>query len=520
MDRASPVWNWQRDLPEVERPGSSLYADVCVVGAGIAGLSTAYALLREGRTVVVLDAAGPGDGETGRTTAQLVTALDRGWRALVDVHGVETARLACESHVRAIDRIEEIAREERIPCDFDRVPGFLFCGEGGDPRVLDEELEAARAAGVPGVAPLESVPGWTRAGRALLFPRQGQIHPLRYLDGIARAFLTRGGRIVASARATQVSGDGPLWVEVADGPAVMARSVVIATNTPFNYVVSPHTKQAAYRSYVIAAPLPQRDATPGLWWDTEEPFHYVRLCRPYGDEREVALIGGEDHKTGQDDLGADVRYGRLEEWARRHLPELGLVVDRWSGQILETMDGLAFIGRLEAGREVFVVTGDSGDGMTHGTIAGMLLTDLILGRPNPWSGVYDPTRVRLHAIGRFARENLNVAAQYTDWMAALVAKRPEDLPPGTGVVVHRGVTPVAVYRDESGRLHERSAVCPHLGCLVAWNATERSWDCPCHGSRFAPSGEVLNGPASRGLKDLEEGRGDAAEEAPVGVVHP
>jgi glycine/D-amino acid oxidase-like deaminating enzyme/nitrite reductase/ring-hydroxylating ferredoxin subunit len=503
MERASSLWNLRRDLPDVERLKASTHADVCVVGAGMAGLSTAYALVREGRSVVVLDSAGPGDGESGRTTAQLVTALDRGWRSLVDVHGVEAARLACESHRSAIDRIEEIAREERIPCDFDRLSGFLFCAEGEDPRLLDEELEAARSAGVPGVEPCDSVPGIRAAGRGLHFPRQGQIHPLRYLDGLARSIRARGGRIFVQARATAVTGSEVLRVEVENGAAVTADAVVIATNTPFNYVVSPHTKQAAYRSYVVAAPLPRRDAQPALWWDTADPFHYVRVCRPWGDEREVALVGGEDHKTGQDDVDPERRYGRLEEWGRRHFADLGPVIDRWSGQVVESMDGLAFIGRLESDRKVFVTTGDCGNGMTHGAIAGMLLTDLIQGRPNPWAAVYDPTRVRLHALGRFARENLNVAARYGDWLVALT-RRTDGLAPGSGVVVHRGMSPVAVHRDEAGRLHTRSAVCPHLGCIVAWNAAEKSWDCPCHGSRFAPSGEVLNGPAASGLKSVPE----------------
>jgi nitrite reductase/ring-hydroxylating ferredoxin subunit len=183
------------------------------------------------------------------------------------------------------------------------------------------------------------------------------------------------------------------------------------------------------------------------------------------------------------------------------------VIDRWSGQIMETTDGLAFIGRVERGREVFVATGDCGNGMTHGTIAGMLLSDLIAGRPSSWAEVYDPARLRLRSLGRFALENANVAAQYTDWLSRKASVPVEDIPLATGAVVRRGLAPIAMYRDPEGQLHECSAVCPHLGCIVAWNATERTWDCPCHGSRFAATGEVLHGPATQGLRGVTDGDG-------------
>jgi nitrite reductase/ring-hydroxylating ferredoxin subunit len=228
----------------------------------------------------------------------------------------------------------------------------------------------------------------------------------------------------------------------------------------------------------------------------------VRL-HPGPDNHDLVIVGGEDHKTGQDDVGPAARYARLEAWARRRFSALGPVVDRWSGQILESIDGLAFIGRVERDRPIFVVTGDSGNGMTHGVLAGILLAALLAGEQHPWAEVYDPTRIRLHALGRFARENLNVAARYASWVAPQTARGPEEVPPGTGAVIRRGVTPIAVYRDGSGVAHERSAVCPHLGCIVAWNAAEQSWDCPCHGSRFDPLGAVVNGPATRPLAPIE-----------------
>jgi Rieske Fe-S protein len=213
----------------------------------------------------------------------------------------------------------------------------------------------------------------------------------------------------------------------------------------------------------------------------------------------VLIVGGEDHKTGQAG-DHEERYARLEAWARERFPMIQGVEFRWSGQVLETIDGLAFLGRNPLDEpNVFIATGDSGMGMTHGTIAGMLLTDLILGRENPWATLYDPARKTLRAIGEFARENLNVLAQYADWLTPGDVSSPEEVRPGTGAVVRRGLAKVAVYRDEQGVLHERSAACPHLGCVVGWSDAEKTWDCPCHGSRFDRYGRVLNGPANRDL---------------------
>jgi Rieske Fe-S protein len=210
-------------------------------------------------------------------------------------------------------------------------------------------------------------------------------------------------------------------------------------------------------------------------------------------------VGGEDHKTGQAD-DAEQRFSRLEAWARERFPISGPRAYAWSGQIMEPVDSLAFIGRNPGDADnVFIATGDSGNGMTHGTIAGMLITDLILGKKNPWASLYDPSRITIKAVPDFAKENLNVAAQYADLVTGGEIASVEQLPRDSGAIMRRGIQKVAVYRDAQGVVHERSAVCTHLGCIVQWNHTEKTWDCPCHGSRFAPLGEVLNGPAIKGL---------------------
>jgi len=237
-----------------------------------------------------------------------------------------------------------------------------------------------------------------------------------------------------------------------------------------------------------------------LYWDTPDPYHYVRLTEEAGHE--VLIVGGEDHKTGQAD-DTNERFDRLEEWTRERFPTSGELEFRWSGQIMEPVDGLAFIGRNPGDQNIYVVTGDSGNGMTHGTIAGILLTDLILGRDNDWATLYDPSRISPQAAAEFAKENLNAVAQFGDYVTSGDVDDVSKIVRGSGAVIRRGLKKVAVYRDTHGVLHEHSAVCPHLGCIVDWNSTERTWDCPCHGSRFDTSGKVVNGPAISGLSPPE-----------------
>jgi nitrite reductase/ring-hydroxylating ferredoxin subunit len=266
-----------------------------------------------------------------------------------------------------------------------------------------------------------------------------------------------------------------------------------------------HTKQAAYRTYVVGLRVPS-DAIPHmLLWDTADPYHYVRVHsadRPDADY-EVLIVGGEDHKTGQaQDM--EQRFARLERWARERFPMAQDLLYRWSGQVLEPVDSLAFIGKNPGADEhIYIITGDSGHGITHGTIGGILLTDLIMGVPNPWTDIYDPSRIALRAAPHFARENLNVAEQYSSWITPGDAGSADEIPNNSGAVIRRGMHKIAVYKDAFGEVNECSAVCTHLYCIVDWNDTEKTWDCPCHGSRFDPYGKVVNGPA---IADLEPAR--------------
>jgi glycine/D-amino acid oxidase-like deaminating enzyme/nitrite reductase/ring-hydroxylating ferredoxin subunit len=497
-------WQQTDDRP---RPPSLLEdttAKVCIVGAGIAGLTTAYLLNQAGHSVIVLDDGPIAGGETGRTTAHLSNAIDRRYSSIEWLHGEKGARLAAESHSKAIDAIERIVAAEGIDCDFERLNGYLFATPGESTQVLQGELEAARRAGLLEVSLLPRAPlDWFNTGPCLCFPNQAQFHPLKYLTALAAAIVQRGGRIFTGTHATKIEG-GPGASVQTNGPTVRSEFVVVATNTPVNDLVAIHTKQAAYRSYVVAACIPRASVTRALYWDTSDPYHYLRIHRHSVQGKDLLLIGGEDHKTGQADDTAQ-RFRRLEEWAKERFPMIESFDYHWSGQVMESIDGLAYIGAnpMDA-PNVFVATGDCGMGMTHGTIAGILLTELIQGHEHPWKPLYDPSRITARAIGDFARETVNMGAQYTEWLTPGTARRTDDIPPGSGAIVRRGLSKVAVYRHSNGSLEEFSAVCPHLGGIVGWNSTEKTWDCPCHGSRFDVSGRVLNGPAIGGLEPATE----------------
>jgi glycine/D-amino acid oxidase-like deaminating enzyme/nitrite reductase/ring-hydroxylating ferredoxin subunit len=518
--QSASVWMDTHARPRFEALAADVQADVCVIGAGMAGLTTAYLLLQAGQSVVLVDGATIGGGVTQRTTAHLSNAIDARYAAIERWHGPGGARLTAESHTGAIACIEAIVARERIACEFARLDGFLFSPPEAPLDALHDELAAAHRAGLRDVELLPNAPlGAFTTGPCLRFPRQAQMHPLAYLDGLAQAIGRFGGRIYDHTPADRIEA-GPLTrVHTRQGPVVSASFVVVATNSPFNDLVAIHTKQAPYMSYVVGLPVPRGAVPKALYWDTSDPYHYVRLQRiaagspgtALGDPslEELLLVGGEDHKTGQAD-DADARYRRLEHWARERFPVLGDARCRWSGQVLETIDGLAFIGRNPLDEpNVFVATGDSGMGMTHGTVAGIVITDLIMDRPNPWAELYDPSRKTLRASGRFLQENLNVAKQFGAWVSAGDVESTDELTPGCGAIVRHGVSKVAAYRDEHGDLHQCSAVCPHLGCIVEWNTSESTWDCPCHGSRFDRHGRVLNGPASRNLMPWSDPVGKA-----------
>ena len=496
--RTGSLWTATTDLPVFPQLHEDLRVDVCIVGGGIAGLSIAYILTRAGKTVAVLDDGPLAHGMTSMTTAHLTCVLDERYFELERMHGEEGARLAAESHMTAINRIETIVASEKIDCDFERLNGYLFLSPGDEEETLVRELAAAQRAGIDAAlvsrAPLASL----ETGQCLLFPNQAQFHPLKYLSGLARAIQRDGSHVFTETHADRIEGGEPAQV-MAGGHVVTADSIVVSTHAPVNDLVAIHTKQTGYMTYAIGARIPRGAVMRALYWGTGYPYHYVRLQDIHEHDTEILIVGGEDHRTGQAD-DTTVHSERLERWARERFPFIREIAYTWSGQVMQSVDGLAFIGRNPMDkRNVYVVTGDSGTGMTYATIAAILVTDLIEARDNPWTTLYDPSRKTLRTAPAYAKEAVRMAAQYADWIMPGDVKSAEAVPPDGGAVIKEGLAPIAVYREPDGTLHRMSAVCVHLGCIVRWNATERSWDCPCHGSRYDRFGTVMNGPANSNL---------------------
>ena len=495
------IWPKGNVSPGVRPLDADLHVDVCVIGGGIGGMTTAYLLRKEGKAVCVLEAFDVASGQSERSTAQFSTALGDRYFDVEKYHGSHGARLAAESHRTAIALAERIALTEAIECDLARVDGFLFCGPTDKESVLERELEAAHRAGLNDVHLTSQLSGHALLegeAQALCFPKQLQLDPVKYVEGLARCFVRDGGRIYPRTPVVEVTGGESCVVTTKAGAKVYAKSVVVATNSPIIPEAVLHTKQAPYRTYVIGLKVPDGRMPQALYWDTLDPYHYVRMAGP-----DVVLVGGEDHKTGQESEPEE-RYERLEQWARDKLPFAQEVVERWSGQVMETVDALAFVGPDPGGQKnVFVLTGDSGNGMTHGTLGAALLRDQINGTPNAWSDVYAPARISVRAAAEYIKENVNVALQYLDWLTPKSREDLSSLANGDGLLVRDGLSVVAVYKDEHGAISRLSATCPHLGGIVHWNSAEKSWDCPCHGSRFGCRGDVIEGPAKTDLRKIE-----------------
>ena len=509
---------WERTAKKFRTSplAEDLTTDVCVVGAGIAGVTTAYLLARERKNVVLVDDGPAGGGMTGRTTAHLVNAVDDGYAGIEKMLGEECSRLHAESHTAAIDKAEEIVNEYKIDCNFERLDGYLFLPPGGSVKDLIEELDAVHRAGLTSVERVDEVPNTKiKTDAVLRFPRQAQFHPLQYLDGIARAIVDLGGRIFTGTRIVRIKDGDRVQIETSNGHIITAQSAVVATNCPINDRLVIHSKQAPYASYVICLRV-TNEIDHALFWDTAltaedekqmigpVPYHYVRFARD--EQGNVLMVGGQDHKSGQAS-DFEQRLAKLEHWTRDRFPFVGEITDRWSGQVMETVDGVAYIGRNPGDKNVYVATGFSGNGMTHGTIAGLLIVDLIAGRENPWTKLYDPSRKTLQpeVVADYVAENANVAAQFRDYVTPGDEPSADKIKNGEGATLRDGAKKIAAYRDEKGTLHRFSPVCPHLGCVVRWDNFEKTWDCPCHGSRFDALGRVLNGPAITDLQPLDAG---------------
>ncbi|NOJ39297.1 FAD-dependent oxidoreductase [Bradyrhizobium australiense] len=500
--RSRSLWMEVAVAPNAAPLQGDKECDVVVVGSGIAGISTAYELAIQGSRVMVIDRGDIAGGITARTTAHLGSPCDDLISAMIGLRGEVLSRLFHESQAAAINRIEAVQNKESIDCDFRRLDGYLFQALNTDSKIIEDELDAARKVGAP-VHRLVGVPfSHCEQQHVLRYPRQGTFHPLKYLKGLAAIIEAKGGTFHAGTVVESIEerDDGKVVVSTGGGK-VVARAAVVATNSPIVDRFALHTKMAPYRTYAMALSIRKGALPDALYWDTLDPYHYVRL-QPGEDRTDYLIVGGEDHKSGEAD-DAEMRFQALEAWTRNLIPAAQEVTHRWSGQVLETIDYAGFIGKNPGSNNIYVHTGDSGQGMTHGVAGAMINAALILGRDAKWTEVYAPSRKTPAALGNFLKENVTPVKSFAEYLAPGELNSVSDLKTGHGAVIRQGLNKIAAYRDSSGKLYTRSAACTHIGCHLHWNSFETCWDCPCHGSHFAFDGTALNAPATSPLAEVD-----------------
>jgi glycine/D-amino acid oxidase-like deaminating enzyme/nitrite reductase/ring-hydroxylating ferredoxin subunit len=488
---------WISDTPETDYPrlGEERVAvDVAVVGAGITGLTTALLLQRGGARVVLVEAGRVCSGVTAYTTGKVSTLHGLIYGPLRETFGVETARAYAEANRAGFTQVAALVDELDIDCDWERRPNFTYTTDEATLEKIEREVEVAQAVGLPASFTTETELPYEVLG-AVRFEDQAQFHARKYGLALAAAFVAGGGRIYEQSRVVGVdTGAGRCTVE--GGGTVEAEHVVLATQIPILDRGGFFAKTHPSRSYLMAFEA-EGEPLEGMYISKGGDLWTIRSA----EGGRYLITGGQAHKTGQE-ADTPARYAAIERWAREHFA-VGRAAYRWSAEDYMPVDGLPYVGRLPFGNgRVWLATGYQKWGLTNGTAAALILRDGIEGRASPWAETFDANRVDVAASAKeFVKENLDVAARFVgDRVKHLSGTAPGALAPGEGAVVEAGDERVGAYRDEDGRLHAVSLACTHLGCHVTWNPAERSWDCPCHGSRFGVDGEVLHGPAVRPLE--------------------
>lgn len=497
-------WRSSSTLPEFPPLARNLHVDVAIVGAGLTGITAAYLLKRAGLRVAVLDRGTVACGDTGYTTAHLTCVTDARLSQLVKDFGEDHARAVWDAGLAAMWQIAECVDAERISCGFAWIPGYLHAPLGAsiDDDVVKDLKEEARIASELGFDAeyVESAPLVDRPG--VRFEGQARFHPLRYLSALASTIEGNGSAIFERTNIDTIE-DDPLTV-VAGDYRVKCDYAFVATHNPIIGKASLlratllQTKLALYSTYAIGGRVERGSVPDALMWDTDTPYGYLRIDRHR--DYDLVIFGGEDHKTGQVP-DTEPRFERLEQKLRALVDGVSLA-HRWSGQVIETHDGLPYIG--ETSPRQFVATGFNGNGFTFGTLAAMMVADAIQGRDNPWRELFDVGRTKIRAgLWDYLRENKDYPYYLIrDRFAGAQGKSTRTLRRGTGKLLELDGKKVAAYRHEDGRVTLLSPVCTHMGCHVQWNTAESTWDCPCHGSRFTPSGDVIGGPAEKPLEEV------------------
>ena len=524
--QTDPVWIHQvpyKSIPKFSKLDRDLETDVCIVGSGISGVSVAYELVTRGLDVVLIEGREILSGETGRTSGHLANDLDDGYTAIAKKHGDKGAKAAAESHTWALNRVGEISKQLGIECEYRHLPGYDFSqypkndkNHSSDMKSIIEDGQKAKELGIATEYregfQLKGWKGTPDQSDAVIFPGQATFHPTKYVVGIMEflrqqpnfSCYTNTRCMDIEEKGIEILGMGhkEVIVSTLDGHTIKCADAVEATCVPLQKL-SVIAEEEYYRTYCIAIRIPRGSVEDCLFYDSAEAYKYVRLTQ-CDEKDDYMIVGGGDHKVGQGDTVAP--FKELEDWTRSRFPQATTIDYKWSGQVFEPVDYMAFIGKNQGKKHTYIITGDSGNGLTHGVLAGRLIADEITGEKNPWAHLYNPSRLSSIAksLPSMISHDVQINAQYKRFLESDI-KDIEDLVPGEGGVLNpTGKKPLAVYKDDGGQVHKFSALCPHLKGVVCWNSAEKSWDCPVHGSRFSKDGVQIIGPSKAGLEPANE----------------
>jgi glycine/D-amino acid oxidase-like deaminating enzyme/nitrite reductase/ring-hydroxylating ferredoxin subunit len=494
-DFSKSIWTNTTNTSSFPVLSQNIETDIAIVGAGITGMTLAYLLTQKGLKVTVLESDKVGSGVTSYSTGHLTSSIDADYSFISSRIDKDTSRRVAESMQQAINLVEQISQLEHIDCDFVRLSAYQFTEDESKVKELTDEYQACWEAGLP-VDLLDQVPLPFPVKKAFELRNQADFHPLKFIQGLSKSILAKGGEIFEHAHVTDID-DQPngCTITTREGHKIKARKVVLATHTPIQFNVT-QTELLPYRSYVVAAKLAGQSIQKGLYWDTLEFYHYIRTYEQNGES--YLIVGGEDHKVGER-INEKEAFDQLEAYVREKF-QIQEITHRWSAELFYSVDGLPFIGKSPFGNNKYIATGYTGDGLIFSVVAAMLLTDVFTGIDSPLEKIYSPKRFHpLAASTDFVEQNLDFAFRFVKDRLQTDVKELSEVPVGEGRLLKVDGKQMAVYRDQSGTIHALSPTCTHMGCIVQWNDADKSWDCPCHGGRFAATGEVLNGPPVEAL---------------------
>ncbi|QRR00097.1 FAD-dependent oxidoreductase [Dyadobacter sandarakinus] len=490
---------WQQsagtDLHTTQQPETDT-CDVLVVGAGITGLTAALLMQREGKKCIVCDAFQAGYGTTGGTTAHINTFADTTYAEVEQKFSEEASRQFAEAIARSVGTIHNLVTTYSIDCDFEWKDGYVYAEDEQETKELQDLYESALRAGVE-TEQVADAPAPLPYQAAVRFPKQAQFHPLKYIRGLQKEFLSLGGRVIENTLIDSVEKDGEYLIAKSGEREIKTKAVVYATHIPPGGINVLHMRNAPYRSYVIAATLKEDVYPEGLIYDSQDPYHYFRTH--VIDGQKYLISGGHDHKTGHGD--PEQSFADLIAYTSKCYP-VDQVTTQWSSQYYVPSDGLPYIGHLPGTSDgIYAATGYNGNGMILGTVAAMVMSDLVVKGSSPYEKLFNPARVKpMGAFTEFIKENADVAGRFiADRFGIEEMESVKEIPADSGKLVEFQGQKLAVYRDKTGTVEALNPVCKHAGCIVNWNNSEKTWDCPCHGARYDQKGNVLTGPAREKL---------------------